>query len=340
MNCACNTIFQLTKTNKLLPYLPPNVPESSSLNSYVYFFRVMDDDIMELLVQNDEGTWISLKSSKTLLTKRSDYFRKYQKVKIKDLSLNIGNLGAMFESEFAESHQKSVKVQEVSLTIMTKILDFLLDASSINIGEDNVFDLLQAAGMLQIPTLQRRCIDYLVQNLSVRTVITILSYSERLLSEELYSKALQFILCETEGDDRKIENLIKDWVETDPEHHEPMKETLLKCILESKVPISNYPCCVGRYKKTPYLFLYNTDKSILEPFLSLAGKATAHGVTANGFKVFSNKSKLYLFGGEFGLYGRGLWNYDVWRYDTITKRWDQILTLNEPIRHCSIGKLL
>ena len=220
---------------------------------------------------------------------------------------------------------------------MSKILDFLSAPSSVTIGEGNVFELLQAARMLQIPKLQRCCIDYLVQNLSAKTVITMLSYSERLLCEELYSKALQFILCETEGDVSRIENLIDAWVKTDPEQHEPMKEKLLKCIAESKVQITNYPCCVGRYKKTPYLFLYNTDKATLEPFLSLAGKATAHGVTACGFKVFSNKSKLYLFGGEFGLYGRGLWNYDVWRYDTITEKWDQILTIRDPIRHCSIA---
>ena len=36
-----------------------------------------DDDAVELLVQNDEATWIPLKSSKKLLTKGSDYFSKF-----------------------------------------------------------------------------------------------------------------------------------------------------------------------------------------------------------------------------------------------------------------------
>ena len=245
----------------------------------------------------------------------------------------------MFESEFwSERRQKSVKVREVSYTVMVHILDFLSETSSVTIDEDNVFDLLQASGMLQIVKLQLSCIQYLVQNLSLENVLTTLSYSERLLLEELYNKALQFILCETEGDINAIENMIDAWVESDRDRHEPQKEKLRKCIVDSKVEITSQPCCVGRFKKTPYLFMFDTDKAILEPYLSLSGKATSkEGVTACGFKMFSCKSKLYLFGGEFGQYGRGQWNYSVWRYDSIAEDWSQILELENPIRHCSIA---
>ena len=76
-------------------------------------------------------------------------------------------------------------------------------------------------------------------------------------------------------------------------------------LVQAKRKLPKYPCCIGRHKKAPYVFLFDTEAMKLEPFLSLSGKVTSNsGVTACGFQAGSTGTSLYLLGGEFSL-GRG-----------------------------------
>ena len=58
----------------------------------------------------------------------------------------------------------------------------------------------------------------------------------------------------------------------------------------------------------------------------------------NLFLVFSTglgNHQFYVLGGEFGQFGRGKWNLDVWKYDTVTREFTKVFELDEPVRHFS-----
>ena len=95
------------------------------------------------------------------------------------------------------------------------------------------------------------------------------------------------------------------------------------------------PCCVGRYKNEPYVFIYDETDVLnpLKPFLSLVGKASdKNGTTANGFQVASTGRYLFIIGGEFG-FGRSNWNTKIWKYDIILEKWEDIMELQTTRRH-------
>ena len=76
---------------------------------------------------------------------------------------------------------------------------------------------------------------------------------------------------------------------------------------KSQRRVPKYPCCIGRYKKSPYIFIFDTETSSLKPFLSLSGKVTSiigqtkNSVTACGFQAGSTGTAIYILGGEFSL---------------------------------------
>ena len=99
--------------------------------------------------------------------------------------------------------------------------------------------------------------------------------------------------------------------------------------------VPQVPCCVGKYKKEPYVFMYDETDVVnpMKPFLSLVGKASdKNGTTANGFQVASTGRYLFIIGGEFGL-GRSNWNTTIWRYDMILENWEEIMELQTTRRH-------
>ena len=76
---------------------------------------------------------------------------------------------------------------------------------------------------------------------------------------------------------------------------------------KSQRRVPKYPCCIGRFKKSPYIFIFDTETLSLKPFLSLSGKVTSiigqtkNSVTACGFQAGSTGTAIYILGGEFSL---------------------------------------
>ena len=276
--------------------------------------------------------------------------------------------GAMFSSGFAESSDQTVKIQDIHADLMRNIIGFL-ETGQISINGESVFDFLECAGMLQIESLLRKCTHYVIKNLSIENAVDVFQTSLHLSLEELFSKATQFILLHFNQlshltklhkltfkefqyllthehlpltDNSELHTLLDQWIESDKEQRQPLRPKICQTIETIKRKSRVFPCCIGRYKKTPYVFLYNTDEDRLEKLVSLQGKATTSSspggdcVTACGFKVFSNgigHSQFYVLGGEFGQFGKGKWNLNVWKYDTIDGEFTKVFELDDPVRH-------
>lgn len=230
------------------------------------------------------------------------------------MTLFIAVSGAMFSSAFAESTDSAVKLQGIQSEMLKNILVFLEKGEISDLNETSVFDYLECAGMLQIVTLMQICSRFVISHLSVENVIDVFKASLHLMSEDLFSKATQFLLQNFSNViDSKMLNkltskelhfllthehlLIREpsdafsaldmWIDSDIENRQPLKIKLSKSIESTERKVPRFPCCVGRFKKLPYVFLYDVHKDKLEPFVSLKGKATSSqgaDVTACGFQ--------------------------------------------------------
>lgn len=108
-----------------------------------------------------------------------------------------------------------------------------------------------------------------------------------------------------------------------------------------------FPCVVGRVnpKKDGKInqkgFITNIfvfkNKEVL-PYLSLqdapitpsnVSPRLMSSLNAQGNKIISNGPLLYVTGGELVL-GKNNWNKVVWKYDTITSKWDAICEIDDP----------
>eukprot|EP00096_Caligus_rogercresseyi_P014924 TRINITY_DN7386_c0_g1_i1.p1 TRINITY_DN7386_c0_g1~~TRINITY_DN7386_c0_g1_i1.p1 ORF type:complete len:466 (+),score=83.55 TRINITY_DN7386_c0_g1_i1:52-1449(+) len=129
-------------------------------------------------------------------------------------------------------------------------------------------------------------------------------------------------------------------------------------LLNSDVPSRSpriYPCVVGLVTRDPpigeepnsyrrlrdsHVFVYKPEENRLVRLARLM-KIRQGSSEATGYKAFSHKGHyVVLSGGEFSI-GRNNWNKLVWRYDPLSDRWKDSLTLVDPQRHhavCSIDE--
>ena len=86
------------------------------------------------------------------------------------------------------------------------------------------------------------------------------------------------------------------------------------------------------------LLIRNILNSLFPPSYRKAtnGIGNINGITATGLQVTSFGFYIYVVGGEFGL-GRSKWNSQVWKYDILSKKWDQFIDLENPRRHHSLA---
>ena len=267
----------------------------------------------------------------------------------------------MFHGGFAEESQSEVKIEgvtEVALDALVRSSDGL-DMKLENLP---VFQVLEAAGMLQFCSVQKKCCHFLIEmmNRDISMAIKVLQVAEYLVENELYNKALRYILWNfpqvsksakfskikvqslqhvldhehlNVSSELEVYGAIQKWISIDQKAREGHAQKLFQCLrsmsekelrlisaddIKFRVDrkdrrLPKFPCCIGRYKKSPYVFLYDTVNMKVEPFLSLTNRATSNGLTACGFQVGSSGTCLYVFGGEFSL-GRGNWNTSVSRY--------------------------
>lgn len=269
---------------------------------------------------------------------------------------------AMFLDGFAEQHQRKVHIGCISSFALLKIIDFA-NGSNPDFNSETAISLLEAGAYLQCPRFLKRCSDIIISNLSAHNVTDAIDMAEKLSLNHLYSKSFSFLLwhfvksvseqgnfvnlswqtftrlvssphlkmtCPT-----KLKIAIERWVRHEEIPRLKYLEGSKKCITHKRT-LPAFPCCVGRYKKLPFVFMFDPETSKLDPFLSLHEKATLDHTTATGFQVGSSGTALYIFGGEFSL-GRGNWNKKVWKYDTLTDEWTQVTNLEDPRRHFSLA---
>ena len=298
----------------------------------------MNDDKVILVVTGQDASH-EFEASKEALSHCSPYFR------------------AMFGKGFAEENQSKVSLKDVSPLALGHIIDFISGKE-----EDWNFELvlnviIETANFLQIDSVVKRCSELLITKFTVENVIDVIDVAEDLSLCYLLNKSMAFavwnfdkLIDYCDGFSKisysimkklisqcyqktTAEKAIDIWVNADQESRSQFREELKKHIKHIRMP--KFPCCIGRYKKSPYIFMYDQDESNLKPFLSLNAKATLNDITACGFQVASTGISLFIVGGEFSL-GRGNWNSKIWKYDTITEEWASF-NLENPRRHHSLA---
>ena len=273
-----------------------------------------------------------LKVSKKILARHSPYFQ------------------AMFYGGFSEGSKSHVKLEGIRCSTLKDIVKYTNgELVELPLNFNTVFEILEAAAMLQFSAIQKQCCQFLVSKINVENVIDILSFAEQLSVQDMFNKAFAFILYHFEKvvnspnfaklDERTLQKVVKSkylrvkneslvyeavskWVKVDEKSRNifgfielfrtsDLSEKQLQDINfdnstknqdldERRLP--KYPCCVGRYKKSPYIFLFDTEAVKLEPLLTLSGKVTSNnGLTATGFQAGSTGTSIYVLGGEFSL---------------------------------------
>lgn len=279
----------------------------------------------------------------------------------------------MFQRGFAEHDQTKVKLDGLSYGGLQEVVNFS-NGQELHQDFDKLFpDVLEVANFVQHDGVLKQCERIISSSLTVDNVVDVLELAQQLSLDSLFSKAFSFASWNfdrfTESpaslrislpllkrlvsslhlnvkEESVITEFISKWISIDEESRDKHFSSIMKGIKvideDSKEKVvrkpPQFPCCIGRYKKSPFIFLYDPEESKLDPFLSLNGKATSNsGVTACGFQVNSTGIDLYVFGGEFSL-GRGNWNTTVWKYDTLTEEWSKIMSLDDhPRRHMNLA---
>ncbi|XP_075255726.1 kelch-like protein 12 [Convolutriloba macropyga] len=111
---------------------------------------------------------------RVLLASCSDYFR------------------AMFTNTMCESMRTSVPIKNVSPGVMKIILDYVY-AEPITVNAENVQELLPAASLLQLHTIQQACCEFLERQLDSSNCLGIKVFADTHNCAELSKSAEKFI---------------------------------------------------------------------------------------------------------------------------------------------------
>ena len=111
---------------------------------------------MEVILILDDGT--QLACHRQLLSNSSPYFH------------------AMFTRGFAESDKKEVQLHGITKDSMLTLISYAKspDAATLNLSQTNVFNILQASGMLQFESVRQLCCDFLKNIMRISNVLQIL----------------------------------------------------------------------------------------------------------------------------------------------------------------------
>ncbi|XP_076799380.1 kelch-like protein 12 isoform X1 [Clavelina lepadiformis] len=96
--------------------------------------------------------------------------------------------GKMFTTEMKEKYETKAKIENVSLKIMEKILDFVYTAE-IEVTFDDVYDLLAAADYMQVPHIKDFCSAFLMRFLDFTNCLSARVYAKRYNCDKLGAKA-------------------------------------------------------------------------------------------------------------------------------------------------------
>ena len=205
-------------------------------------------------------------------------------------------------------------------SIQKQCCDYLIASMVV----DNVIEILIVAEHLSIHNMYSKAFGFALYhfervmhsqsflNLEAQTLKKIVNSSQlKVSSEVVVFEAIMKWVKFDEPSRHKYLSEIAELLRTDELSIQQLKELKLddasnqKNKSQRKVP--KYPCCIGRFKKSPYIFIFDTETSTLKPFLSLSGKVTSiigqtkNSVTACGFQAGSTGTAIYILGGEFSL---------------------------------------
>lgn len=225
---------------------------------------------------------------------------------------------AMFHGGFAEERTSLVKIEGVTKIALEALLNDV-DGLEMSLTSENVFQILQAAGMLQFVDAQRKCCNFIASILSLDNVAQVLREADFLCEEKLFNQAFRLVLYkfpqfrESKGflelscrlvtlllshnnlnakSEFHVFEAAKSWLKHDYDSRGHLARQLFGCVRFSELSVEEkevsiaeftfdksivakrrsvpqFPCCIGRYKKSPCVFLFDPDAVKVEPFLSL-----------------------------------------------------------------------
>lgn len=160
-----------------------NCPDANEVEPFDFKGSDENDELTLIL---NEGSFVA---SKSLLCSSSPYF------------------AAMLKGPFKESQQKQVSIQYVSIEPMQRLVEYYSNPRStksninyecLKLSRGNVFETLQAAGMLQFLEVKELCCEYVANVLpltSLLAVLEVLAFAELLSETELKHFAMKIALC-------------------------------------------------------------------------------------------------------------------------------------------------
>jgi hypothetical protein len=134
----------------------------------------MEEDVVSLKLICDGCH--TFKASKSKLCDISPYFE------------------AMFHGGFAEEDRSEIELKGVTSVGLESLLNFAKDNDLLKLTHDSVFQVLQAASMLQFAAVQRQCRDFISSTLSSANASKVVTEVEFFGEIDLYNKALKILL--------------------------------------------------------------------------------------------------------------------------------------------------
>ncbi|XP_078597461.1 kelch repeat and BTB domain-containing protein 12-like [Branchiostoma floridae x Branchiostoma japonicum] len=142
----------------------------------VYFFdnigELQKDGVLQDVVLEVEGR--RFPCHRLVLSVRSPYFR------------------AMFTSDMAESRQKTVVLQDINADAFEEILNYVY-SGTINVPQDKVQPLYQAADLLQLDYVKNACRNYMVTNVDSSSCVDLYRFADFYSLDAVQNRSLQCI---------------------------------------------------------------------------------------------------------------------------------------------------
>ncbi|XP_078491060.1 actin-binding protein IPP-like [Ciona intestinalis] len=163
------TSFSLSGTSSVKEQTH-NIDHASDLLQFANKSR-QDDRFNDIIIRVGEK---NIPANKMVLSCYSKYFN------------------TMFYTEMEEKYKDAVEVHAVDAESVEKLVDFMY-TGKININTNNVCDLLAVSDFLQIPSVRKLCIEYLLTTVTQQNCFTIQGLAERFTIPQLTEKFNNFV---------------------------------------------------------------------------------------------------------------------------------------------------
>ena len=115
----------------------------------------------------------------------------------------------MFNSGMQEAQNQKLTLPEIKSDIMTILIDFMY-TSKVSINHEIVFELLDAAELLQMTKVVNCCTTFLSKTLSVENCFSVFGVARLYYNDELIQKIIIFmsmnieIISESQGKNQNL----------------------------------------------------------------------------------------------------------------------------------------